>query len=288
MRPLLILIPRLRACCRPTDRHLSRWFVFGSVFVTIISLVTLVNNFIILVGTDDSNLPETYYCVAWSLLVFSGIFLSVGSLAWVRGMNDPPLKPLFSWHHFSTDELLGSWMYLVSVLPAVPYTLIYFVYTNDQLWLLMFFLSLLAVLVFILFVRATYPSAHPGKGRVANLLPLVRCLFGCCCRQFIEKHFESDWLVACWIMFWGTMVGTVGFFLYTIYLTYTGTNSLTLFVNATGVVDFVWFLIGSMYFVSGSYSISVDLQPLVGHDTIVPETRNAILDSDSVNSVPYV
>lgn len=41
-------------------------------------------------------------------MTISGVFYTIGSLAFVRAVNEPPLKPLFpSLIHFQTDELLG-------------------------------------------------------------------------------------------------------------------------------------------------------------------------------------
>lgn len=84
--------------------------MFGSVWVLAVAIVILYNDFNPIIGTDDSILSPTQYRVSWGLLVASGAFYTIGSLAFVRAMNDPPMRPLFSWYHFGTDELFGSWM----------------------------------------------------------------------------------------------------------------------------------------------------------------------------------
>ena len=128
-----------------------RWFVFGSLYTTIIALVILLNSYYPdrLLGEDTNmGLPLRLYRVTWLLLTVSGVLLTIGSLAFVRAVNEPPMKPLFPcWIHtgtihtvvyileyctphllcvlLGTDELLGSWLFFWGTLPAVPYSCCY-------------------------------------------------------------------------------------------------------------------------------------------------------------------
>eukprot|EP01035_Chromulina_nebulosa_P019784 gene19784-25724_t len=160
--------------------HGSWWFVFGSLFVTAVAIfVLLATYYDTILGDDDSILSKQEFRVAWILLVMSGVFFTLGSLAFVRAMNDPPMKPLFRCYHISTDELLGSWLFLLGTLSS------------------------------------------------SNLLPYFECLCGK--RTFLKRHLSTDWLA--------------------------GESTIASFVNITGFFDCVWFLIGSAYFVAGSYPV---------------------------------
>ena len=85
------------------------------------AIIVLVNKFHIFIGEDDSILSVSAYDASWILMIISGFFFTIGSLAFVRAMSDPPMKPIFSWYHLSTDELFGSWMFTLATAPAVPY-----------------------------------------------------------------------------------------------------------------------------------------------------------------------
>jgi hypothetical protein len=103
----------------------SWWFVYGSVFVVAISIAVLIaRERPTLLGVDDSNLPALDFEVAWGLILLSGLFFTIGSLAFVRAMNEPAMKSLFTWYHISTDELLGSWLFLLGVAPLVPVSIL--------------------------------------------------------------------------------------------------------------------------------------------------------------------
>ena len=81
-------------------------------------------------------------------------------MAFVRALQrDPPLKPLFSWYHLQSDELLGSWLFLLGTTPMIPYSLMYLSASDGDLVSLCA-LSATLVLVFALslLVKASYPS----------------------------------------------------------------------------------------------------------------------------------
>lgn len=81
--------------------HGSWWFTCGSLLSAIIPIIPLMNeNNTIL--RQSSNLPLMQNSVTFILLIISGIIYTIGSLAFVRASEDPPMKPLFSCYHFHT------------------------------------------------------------------------------------------------------------------------------------------------------------------------------------------
>ena len=82
-------------------------------------------------------------------------------MAFMRAVHeDPPMKPLFpSWHHLQNDELLGSWLLLLSVVPVVPYALLYLSTSQSNYeYIGALVISLLLVAGCGLFVYCCYPS----------------------------------------------------------------------------------------------------------------------------------
>lgn len=88
------------------------------------------------------------------------------------------MKPIFaSWYHLQSDELLGSWLFLLATLPIIPYSLIYIAASGDDL----VYLGALAVAILLvagsyLFVRACYPTEN---NKVSSLLNV------CCINMLI-------------------------------------------------------------------------------------------------------
>ena len=99
-----------------------------------------------------------------------------------------------------------------------------------------------------------YP-VDPSKQVVRKPLGfrVFSCLCNCCCAEFIKKHCVNDWLLGTWIIFWGTLFATIGFVLYSLYGIYDNYNHILLFQDWTATLDCLFFLIGSAYFVAGSY-----------------------------------
>ena len=92
-------------------------------------------------------------------MIFSGIFFTIGSLIFVRAFEEPPVRPLlYNLKHFQTDELLAAWMFLIGTIPAVPYTLVYFLIDPNATYLGATSCSSIMVVGTILFVMACYPT----------------------------------------------------------------------------------------------------------------------------------
>ena len=93
--------------------HGSWWFVIGSILIIFFSIITLYNSYHNYdpLGEDDSHLSNQRYQAIWWCTLISGIFFTLGSLAFVRAMYEtPPMRPLFpKMYHISSDELLGEY-----------------------------------------------------------------------------------------------------------------------------------------------------------------------------------
>ena len=138
-----------------------RWFTIGSVVYAVTSLVVFINSYIPVLGEDDSTLSRFRFRASWLLMVVSGLFFTLGSLAFIRAMHDdPPMRALFpNIYHMQSDELLGSWLFLLGTVIFIPYCMIFVAGTTSKL----LYLGLLVVSVIVtfgtyLFVRACYPT----------------------------------------------------------------------------------------------------------------------------------
>lgn len=143
-------------------------------------------------GEDDSILSRYRYRSTWLLMVISGVFCTLGecgraeswscatssytlissvsrgqphagSMAFVRSVHEePPMKPLFPHlYHLQSDELLGSWLFLLATLPVIPYSLIYIAASHEDIvYLGALGVALVLVAGTYLFVRACYPTEN--------------------------------------------------------------------------------------------------------------------------------
>ena len=77
----------------------------------IFSSVILYNSYHNIIDNDDSILSRYHYRSNWILIIISGIFFTLGSMAFLRAVHEtPPMKPLFSYWKLKcvqSDELLG-------------------------------------------------------------------------------------------------------------------------------------------------------------------------------------
>ena len=68
----------------------------------------------------------------------------------------------------------------------------------------------------------------------------------------MRRHLNNDWLAGTWFVFWGTLLATV-VCIGLLILSLMEGNPLQLFNYSTGLIETLCFLIGSTYFVCGSY-----------------------------------
>lgn len=189
--------------------HGSWWFVIGSVGTIIIPIVPLLDLFYPFWPTSSTgSLPLLQDAATFGLLIVSGIFFTLGSLAFVRATEDPPLRPLFTFTiHLATDELLAAWFFLLGTIPFVPFMAVY-VYYNPSI--LVYWGCLVASFVFVIatyfFVLACYPTEEVKHSVIIPYLSRMVCGENC----WIQKHLSNDWLAGTWIFFYGTLLLCIG------------------------------------------------------------------------------
>jgi hypothetical protein len=237
--------------------HGSWWFIIGSVLFMLSSIIVVINSDInrIHMGTDDSILNEREYDATWVLMSISGFFYTLGSVAFMRAVHeDPPMRPLSSWYHFQSDELLGSWFFVFGTLPFIPYCLIYLSASDGSYeYFGALIIVILGCLGCLLFVRGCYPTGSSEVARRQFVQPCLHCFLYCCCtKRFLERHLANDWLTGTWIILIGTILAVIGSFMALVYYLAVY-NSLLVYIFATGLVYNIAFMIGSAYFVAGSY-----------------------------------
>lgn len=95
-------------------------------------------------------------------MLISGVFSTLGSLAFVRAFHsDPPMRPVFAnYYHLQSDELLASWLFVGATFPFIPYSLIFVAQTHyhSLIYLVALGFAIVATLGSLVFVRACYPS----------------------------------------------------------------------------------------------------------------------------------
>ena len=234
---------------------ICRWFVFGSFGGMASAVLPLIQQYETFYKQHDDMLPSVDFTLTWSLLIFSGFWFTVGSWAFVRAFEEPPRKAVFStFKHLRTDELLGAWCFMLGTAPAVPYTLVYFLIDPTFTFLGALAGSGVFVLGSVVFVMASYPTnqttAHGTKKRKNYVLPLALKMFGA--RIWVVKHLQNDWLAGTWFLLWAIVFFTIFSFILLFSACETG-NPEQIFLWLSSAVNSFFFLIGSLYFVSGSY-----------------------------------
>lgn len=251
--------------------HGSWWMVWGSLGCAVFAIIPLIEQYIsFFAHTTDDTLPQIDFKLTWALLIFSGFFFTLGSLAFVRAFEEPPVRPIFYWYkHCQTDELLGAWLFLVGTVPAVPCkpilslvthsfsythvhisyidTLVFFLVNRDLVDLGALSSSGIFVCGTILFVLACYPSEKQHENYV---LPVCLRIFGA--QMWVVKHLANDWLAGTWFFFWANFIFTVGTFALLLDAVSKG-NPKDIFIWLSSASNSTLFMVGSFYFVSGSY-----------------------------------
>ena len=234
--------------------HGSWWFVVGSLMSAIIPIFPLIDIYLPLFSIPEGTVLQAFgKAVTWILCIISGLFFTIGSWMYVRAFDEPMPRPLLeNYYHFSTDELLASWFMLLAVVPAIPLALVYLIpFPRDYTYVLFLVAAIFAVLASSGFIYTCYPNNCGGKHvQIKYCHGFVKAIFGT--DSSLLKHVESDWLACCWIMYWGTLFTTLG----TYVLLLTALNDRQLFVYLTGFFNTAAFLIGSAYYVAGSYGHS--------------------------------
>ena len=231
--------------------HGSWWFVLGSAFAPLIPIVPLVDLFYPFWAATP-RLPILSDAATFGLLIASGFFFTIGSLAFVRATEEPPLQPLFAMVsvHVETDELLAAWLFLVATIPYPIFIAVYIHFNPHVLFYWgVLFASLLLLMATYFFVLTCYPSNELKNVQFAP--QLSRALFGE--ESWIHKHLSNDWLASTWIFFYATLLMQLGSLGMLVLMILDGGTKLEIFDWAASTIDAFFFLMGSAYFVAGSY-----------------------------------
>ena len=261
--------------------HGSWWMVFGSLGAALFAVVPLIQQYLSFYSQHDDVLPTVDFEITWMLLIFSGIFYGIGSLAFVRAFEEPPKRALFWFNkHFQTDELLGAWLFLFGTIPSIPYTLVFLSIHPSVIYLGSFASAIVFVLGTIAFVVACYPSGKERGPPRNYILPLYTRWFGF--SIWAIKHLANDWLAGTWFFLWANFFLTIGSFLFLFYALYTGIPE-QIFIWLSSATNSFLFLIGSLYFVSGSYPHAQQFYYMTNRGTASSETAPTYRQVDTID-----
>jgi hypothetical protein len=175
---------------------------------------------------SKSDLPILSNASTFGLLIASGFFFTLGSLAFVRATEDPPLKPLFAnvSRHLETDELLAAWLFLLATIPFPSFMAVYVHYYPH---VLVYWGSLLASLLFVVATYLFVLTCYPTETFNYQLAPkLAFTFFGE--RSWINKHLSNDWLASTWLFFYATLAMLIGC-IWMLFAALMGGNALDIF-----------------------------------------------------------
>jgi hypothetical protein len=149
----------LPALCSNDLVHGSWWFVWGSLLTSVFAVYPLCSTKISGYQQGDDFLPAADFEITWAMIIISGAFYTLGSLAFVRAFEEPPKRALFyQYKHTQSDELVGAWMFLFGTIPFVFYMLVFFLIQPTAFY----FFGMCAASIFVLgcylFVASCYPQ----------------------------------------------------------------------------------------------------------------------------------
>lgn len=229
--------------------HGSWWFVLGSFLAMALPILVLVNPYIHIYETINDTLPALSFYVTWVTFLISNFFITLASIFFVFAFEEPTHPPLFpKCKHLQTHELCAAWLLLLGTVPGIPYAIYWYIENPGEIIYLGLLVSSSAfVFCSYLFVLAVYPS---DKKHTQVIKPIFRAICGR--DHWLIMHLQNDWLAGMWINLVVTdicLVGTVGLFLKALYTK----NVEELFIYGITILDVIIFIVGCMYFVSGSY-----------------------------------
>lgn len=231
--------------------HGSWWFVWGSVLSLLIAIIPLIDIYDKFFTTPEATQLKAFdEASTWIFIIISSFFFTLGSYAFVLAFEDRPKKLLFKIPLVENNEQLGAWLTLYAMIPYIPYSIVYIQYNPSRLaYWGTFFASIFFTIAAVFFVYTSYP--HDSFLNKENIKPktlqVIIFLFGE--NSFLCKHCQNDWLVGCWMTFYACLFAALGCYL----LLLMAENDRQIFIYLTGFCDCGIFLLGSMYYVAGSY-----------------------------------
>ena len=256
--------------CQNDLVHGSWWFVAASILATIIPVFPLINVYLLKDQFWPINfanyLATSTQAIVYAILIGCGIMFTLGSLLLLRVFSVPKSAPIiypssFLHNLFPSDEVTASWLFFLGTAPTVAVTVLYSYYLPEYtlvVYQVAIIFCVLATFAVLAFTCAIYPhqqssssssSSSPSSDR-QYLAPIARCLV--CHHRHLIRHVENDWLVLCWLFLIGSMLCTLGCIATLVYECSTH-NRRGIYDLTTASVDTLLVVIGSVYFVAGSY-----------------------------------
>lgn len=259
--------------CQNDLVHGSWWYVWGSALTVLIPIFPLIS---IYEGFWPIALaqffPDPPHVAAYLLIAIAGIFYTVGSWIFINAFREPIPDPMINDQNcpcFATDELFAVWMFMIGTLPFIPLMAMYVYYDPIPDFKLALFVVVLANVLFFIFSIAVSPLTKAqaaetvqrskehddGDGGLQDRVSpyILPCLkFCCCCSAKSLSHIKNDWLLAMWLTYYGCIFSTIFCFIMFVDHAFMH-NRRGIYDYVTGTVDMIFFLVGTMYILAGSY-----------------------------------
>jgi len=256
------LFKKLPVRCSGNDMvYGSWWMVWGSLFASLIPVMPLIS---VNLAPNQEWWPPygggvmsvpSHSAVYVLLSVGCGLFFAVGSYLLLRSYRRPQPPPLLTacGGCLPTDEVHSLWWFTVGTAVTIPCTAIYVYYfPKSHEFSGACFVCCFATVLSVLFTITMYPSSSLAAGSKQRLAPYLHSVcFGP--GSTMHVHVKTDILIVFWVGLWGCVFGTVGCVVLLAYYIYKK-DGLGIFNYVTGGVDLVLFLVGSLYYLAGSYA----------------------------------
>ncbi len=122
------------------------------------------------------------------------------------------------------------------------------IYQIDYWFLLL--ASIALIFASLLFVHACFTTANSTSAYKPKLQPII---MACCgSKEWAKKHCASDWLITTWFCYFASLFFIVGSIAIVVMKVRAG-NDRQVYIFASGIFDVLFFLVGCMYLLAGSY-----------------------------------
>ena len=249
--------------CQNDLVHGSWWFVFASILAAIIPVFPLINVYLIKDQFWPINfanyLAASTQAIVYAILIGCGMMFTLGSLILVRVFSIPKPAPIIGTSSFlytllPSDEVTASWFFFFGTAPTVAVTVLYSYYLPEYtlvVYQIAILFCVLATIAILTFTCAIYPKQQSSSSSDRQYLaPIAHWMI--CHHRHLIRHTENDWLILCWLFLIGSILCTLGCVAALIYECSIH-NLRGIYDLATASVDTLLVVIGSVYFVAGSY-----------------------------------
>ena len=245
--------------CHSDLEYSMYFFIIGSIFATIMPAIPLMTyDELDEFGVHNHSIAYEVHTMTYSLLIICGAFYTLGSYALKRAVEIPARKPLMAcFSHTRTDELLGSWCFLLGTIVTFPILIVLTVmdHRSAQYWVGTMFIAL-AILICAVFCYSCYPSVMSKRKEILRpVLVKLGCTISCSSSSDTcpyDGHLANDLLICAWAFFLGCAASTLLSFMLFVYAV-VETNETAMFDFGTTFFDMGVFTVGGAYFVAGAY-----------------------------------